>query len=358
MRFLIISFADDPHAHVVAAALHELGHGIVLWDAPSASSALAASLRLDRAQADWDIGGRRYDSRDFAAIWLRRRRPVPPPDGLHEDDYRFACGEAERFYANLWSIASPHTRWLHEPQLASAAENKPLQLAIARRIGLAIPPTLISNDRQRIMDFIEHAHGEGQQVIYKTFRPVGWHEQTQVRLKHTTPVSAADIRDNPFVEAVPGIYQHRVAKQFEVRSTFFGTREISVAIDSQRHPQGREDWRSALRLDGYLGTTSLPGPIYEKCLRLMAAMQLETACFDFIVDAHGDYHFLELNQQGQFLWIEEICPETALLDAFVAFFTGREHGRRHEPFALSAIANSAACAEIAQAFRKERFVHV
>jgi len=42
-------------------------------------------------------------------------------------------------------------------------------------------------------------------------------------------------------------------------------------------------------------------------------------CFDLIVTPAGDYVFLELNEAGAFLWIEEQLPELHLADAFCEF---------------------------------------
>jgi hypothetical protein len=42
-------------------------------------------------------------------------------------------------------------------------------------------------------------------------------------------------------------------------------------------------------------------------------------CFDFIVTPDDEIIFLELNEQGQFLWVEEILPELCYMDMFAEF---------------------------------------
>jgi hypothetical protein len=42
-------------------------------------------------------------------------------------------------------------------------------------------------------------------------------------------------------------------------------------------------------------------------------------CFDFTVTPGGDHVFLEANQMGQFLWVEEKVPELPMLDTMCAF---------------------------------------
>lgn len=358
VRLLIVSINQDAHATIVAAAIKSLGHSVVLWDAPEESSAIDASIFCDENDLAWNIRGRKYPYDYFDVIWLRRRRQTTIPQSIHDDDKSFVQGEANAFFDTIWSMASPKTRWIHHPQIATAAESKLKQLMVAQQVGLRFPPSLMSNDREAILQFIDESVGLSEQVIYKTFSPMGWKEGNLVKLKHTTPVSASQIEANALIEAVPGIYQRRIAKSYEVRSTFFGDREVSVSIDSQRHPYGKEDWRSAINLEGYLSGMTLPADIREKCRSLMSLMSLEMACFDFIVDQQGDYYFLELNQQGQFLWVEQQCPGIPMLDTFVSFIADEAKDGAHARLSVSQVMATPAYEEIAERFDKERFVHV
>jgi hypothetical protein len=57
----------------------------------------------------------------------------------------------------------------------------------------------------------------------------------------------------------------------------------------------------------------------------MSELGLVFGCFDLIVTPKGEYVFLEVNEMGAFLWIEERLPELELLDAFCEFLI---QGRR------------------------------
>ena len=344
---------EDAHASIVAAALAELGHSVTLWDSPVDSANIEISVHFDSAGQVTTVGGCSYPQDCFDAVWLRRRRPVPVPADLHPDDERFAKNEAAKFYDDFWVLTSPDARWIHSAQVADAGESKLIQLAVARRAGFNVPPTLVSNDRSAICAFIAHAQSLSQRVIYKTFTPVGWQEGDTYRQMYVRPVSREQIEQNSFIEAVPGIYQQLIEKKFEVRSTFFGSRALSVKIDSQAHPKGMFDWRNAINLKGYLSPIDLPSEVTEKCLRLMSAMSLSVGCFDFVVDKKGEYWFLEVNQQGQFLWVEAGCPEIPMLDAFVSFVTDDKTQR--DRIRLSELMASEAHKKIAESFRKSRY---
>jgi hypothetical protein len=51
----------------------------------------------------------------------------------------------------------------------------------------------------------------------------------------------------------------------------------------------------------------------------MDAMALRFGAIDLIVTPAGDYVFLEVNEMGQFLWIEQSAPQERLLAHFCAY---------------------------------------
>ena len=47
------------------------------------------------------------------------------------------------------------------------------------------------------------------------------------------------------------------------------------------------------------------GEIEVKCLQFLKYFDLNFGCFDFIIDENGNFHFLECNTNGQWMWLEE-----------------------------------------------------
>lgn len=64
---------------------------------------------------------------------------------------------------------------------------------------------------------------------------------------------------------------------------------------------------------------TLPEPLLARLRQLMQTFGIRFGCLDFTVDANGDYHFLEVNPSGQFLWAEYALPGTPMLDRFCDF---------------------------------------
>ena len=68
----------------------------------------------------------------------------------------------------------------------------------------------------------------------------------------------------------------------------------------------------------------LPADIEAKLFAFMDEMELTMGTADFIVTEDGEHVFLEMNEQGQFLWVEEFNPEVRLLEPFARFLASAD----------------------------------
>lgn len=319
MNLLIISQRFDVHALAVATVLIRAGNEVLLWSGPEVVGELGISIRMDSIKAGWVVANRFIPIDHFDLVWLRRRHWPTISANIHSEDIQFAKEENYRFFADLWTPSIPYSIWLHFPENATKGESKIRQLTTARHCGFDVPKTLLSNSREEIVKFIAEAKKYGSEVIYKTFDAASWIKDDRIRIKHTTVVTEYDISNDDTITNVPGIYQWRLMKKFEVRANFFGDQCIAVRINSQQNSRGQVDWRDIFELDGYLEPFELPREVHQRCITVMRTLQLSVACFDLVVDLEDRFIFIELNQQGQFLWIEETCKEIRLLESFSRF---------------------------------------
>ncbi|MCC4589606.1 hypothetical protein LL974_00500 [Xanthomonas campestris pv. cannae] len=322
INLLIISYADDTHALAVAAAMELRGHRCVIWSQPQCAGDTVGSIEFGGREVRWTVCGASYGPSDFDVVWLRRAGNISLPAWMHRDDRKFAAADNAAFFGFFWSPLASSARWIHSPAARLNGESKVQQLQCASRAGFKIPPTLMSNDPEEIARFIEAGRVKGLGTIFKTFESMTWFEKDRVLENYTSEIVVSDLVDADVVRAVPAIYQRHVRKQYEVRSTFLGEREYSVRIDSQRSGAGVLDWRAIDDIENFVSPVELPPAIHGKCRSLMREMALDMGCFDFIVDDAGEYVFVEVNQQGQFLWIEDCLPQLNALGGFCEFVVG------------------------------------
>lgn len=190
--------------------------------------------------------------------------------------------------------------WLNAPHMIALAENKIRQLTLARELGFLIPHTLISNSPQGIASF---ANGE-QTVIGKPLRNALIKDGETELVMFTSRIQIDPSADPLPLKACPIILQHEIPKQFDVRTTVVGNQTFTVTIDSQSQSETEVDWRRTSRTDLAHTIHTLPEELSRSCIELTRRLGLRFSAIDFVLDAKGQYWFLEANPNGQWAWIE------------------------------------------------------
>ncbi|HEY6308199.1 MAG TPA: hypothetical protein VI488_17270 [Candidatus Angelobacter sp.] len=124
----------------------------------------------------------------------------------------------------------------------------------------------------------------------------------------------------------PAIYQEMVVKQFDVRMVLLGTTVYSYSL---HNPKGAIDWRQDAG-QGLVRVESIetPAEIEKGALAFAAKSGIAYGSFDFAVDGQGQWWFLEVNEGGQFLWLDDFNPGIHLQEKFLAFLTAPEGSSR------------------------------
>jgi glutathione synthase/RimK-type ligase-like ATP-grasp enzyme len=355
---LIPTIQDDVHAAAVARVLEDRGHRPIRWfcgDIPSAGMATFAIGNAAPVSTELRDAAARISLDEVDVFWNRRVAPPILKEGLVAADREFATRETKRFVRGLLMTVSERVFSVNEYHRALAAENKLVQLRAAHDIGFAIPETLVSNDPQRIRAFLEHHESRG--AICKSFRPVTWQADDRVAILYTSRVTPAELPRDQILQLAPAIFQAYVPKAFEVRVTCMGGELFAARLDSQQTKGGAIDWRLADDSEMAIEPMVLPDEIERRCRAFLQRLGLVFGCFDFIVTPAGDYVFLEINQMGQFLWLELANRGFPLLQAFCDFLVSRDPAFRYEAPARS-IGMAEVEAAAVEMIERDRHLHV
>lgn len=317
---LIHAVRGDLHSLVVAAALQERGCRVHRWltdafpqhadvECHFADGSRSDSVRT--AQGAWTPEA-------VATVWIRRTAPGQLPAAIAAADRAFAATECEQMQSAL-RLLSRDAFCVNPWYAARRADLKPLQLQKAHAMGLQIPPTLVGNSPMAIRDFLAR-HDE---VIYKPLRGNHWQEGSRRFGTYTARVRPEDLPADELLRCTPGIFQRRIPKRLEVRAQFFGASVFAVALDSGK--AGSElDWRVGQGVHLAAGPIELPATLQARCRALMRELGLVSGAFDFIITPDDEWVFLEVNEGGQFLFVELWCPQLPVIDAFCDFLQARD----------------------------------
>ncbi|MDP3561126.1 MAG: hypothetical protein Q8R83_02975 [Legionellaceae bacterium] len=324
MKFLIPTEPDDTHAILVKLALENMGHNATLIFTADQPTRQKNSIFIDVERYKWQSTDE-FDSiidDNYDVVWWRRaRRPHLPKEMVHPNDYKFVVRENTLFYESFTCNMAPNAWWINSKEAANRANFKLLQLKIASECGMLIPTTLCSNDPKEIHQFLTNHDDSG--VIYKPLCSNFWFESNQIKIAYTARVHQQDLPSNHLLQKLPGIFQKEVAKKYELRITCFGDYIVAAKLNSQEHIDGMIDWRAIRKEPLVIEPYSLPTAIESKIRTFMREIGIVFGSFDFIVTPDDEYIFLEVNEQGQFLWIEEYNPDFKMLDIFIRFMLNK-----------------------------------
>ena len=289
---------DDPQVLAVARELERRNAAVLVVP----SDALEAHRPVELHHGRLVIDGQRLD--ELEAVYVRSLPSPHPPllevGGelvLRRDWFAGYMQARERsgfLMAALLCLETAGARLVNPPRAGAALQSKPLQLELLRRLGAALPRTLISNDPERIRAFHATEEASGGEVIFK---PLLGGAITRL-------LDGEVLMQLEAVRAAPVIFQQRIHGD-DIRVVMVGDALVSaVAI---RTPQPHLDFRDDPVYSSGGATYEpvlLPEPVLALCRGAAAACGLVFAGIDLKHTPNGEWLFLELNSSPVYLDVE------------------------------------------------------
>jgi len=314
-RILILTQQGDTHSYAVARVLQSKGHTPLLWHTSDFPAIATESVSFREGQPSISVNGPELflEEDDFDVVWNRRPAYFIDEEVLHPSDLEFAELGCRLFRKSLFDILARGAFWVN-PHESVRKLTKLLQHSEAVDIGFETPDTLFTNDPTEIREFVRSCESG---VVYKPMSTLPWKAESGYFMPFTSRLTKADLVEDDVLKSTPGIYQECVPKSHELRVTVMGNSVFTARLLSQRTEKGRLDWRKAYD-ELEMASDDLPDELKGMCFKLLERLGFVFGCFDFVVTPEGRYVFLEVNQMGQFLFVERYC-ELPLLDAFTDF---------------------------------------
>jgi ATP-GRASP peptide maturase of grasp-with-spasm system len=192
--------------------------------------------------------------------------------------------------------------WLVKP--STVFPNKLQILSLAAELGLKIPPTLITNQKNVVL---ESQFYKEQALICKSMNETTFiRNNNKVYMSYTSRVTGDQI-DIPAERFPLSLFQKQISKAYEIRTFFCDGKFYSMSIFSQMDETTSVDFRkynlkNPNRCDPY----RLPATIERKLKKLFRSLDLNCGSVD-LIRSDGEYYFLEINPTGQFGMLDIPC---------------------------------------------------
>lgn len=303
MKIGIFGSAQDAQCQAMSRLLRQRGAKVVLVESPAISDGQDFSYTGDgfvyQGQPLEDVQG-----------WYLRYVLSPLPPFFRADDqyvlfsdwYHEYIHRQERYAFQLAMLLSWSARGvpvMNPPEHGGVLQIKTFQLEMARQAGLDIPATLVTNQADRVREFL----AETKEVVYKP----------SMGGAACRPLDDTALQNLEALSASPVIFQQRIPG-VDVRVTMVGEKVVSCV----RIPSSTLDYREnpAYKSGQQLYIQEhLPEAVRQKCVQMMRASGLLFSGIDFILQEDGRWVFLEANSSPVYMDIEHKtkAPITAAL---------------------------------------------
>jgi ATP-GRASP peptide maturase of grasp-with-spasm system len=182
--------------------------------------------------------------------------------------------------------------------------NKMYALDCAKKSGLKVPDTLITDSKNELVNFFN----KNNRVISKPItNNISFIEEKVAFANVTVEVSKKDINDLGDL-FYPTLFQEYIEKKYEIRVFVLKDKCYSMAIFSQLDEQTKIDFRNYnIKKLNRSVPFQLPKLIEDNIISFMQKINLDTGSIDLIMSNNNEFVFLEVNPVGQFGMVSVPC---------------------------------------------------
>lgn len=246
--------------------------------------------------------GRTLTPECVRSCWYRRPSDAQAHDEITDMGIRtFVKDECHYVLQGLYRCL-PNIVWVSHPDALHSAQYKLHQLMLARELEFQTPETLVTNNPEVFRAFWKKHQGR---VIVKIAGrgPATIPLDTAI---FTSLVGEEKLAVADSIQYAPHLFQQYVEKQYEARVTIIGNKIFAVRIDSQKSEATRVDWRHYDFEHTPHSVITLPPEVEARCREMVRRYGLNFGAIDLILTPSNEWVFLEINPNGQWLWLEEL----------------------------------------------------
>jgi glutathione synthase/RimK-type ligase-like ATP-grasp enzyme len=301
---LVLTHVGEVNVDILIPLLEKRGSPVIRVNTDQFPIHMQLSLFLEKGTPALCLeNGLRLSTENVKSCW--RRQPwLPLAKNLSKGYEQLIKKESQSF---LWSLVTTlDVFWMNHPISAHILEdNKLFQMQEACRVGLRIPDSLMTNKKDEALAFCE-AHGGV--IALKLISGVVFQSKEKLfDCVYTQKLSYKDLLScGDQIAVCPIFIQEYVPKKVEARITVVGDSIFPCVIHSQDSQKTRDDWRRYDFANVKHEKIDIPQEISKKLLLFMKNCNISFGAFDFIITPEDEYVFLEVNQGGQWGWIEEL----------------------------------------------------
>lgn len=297
-NILVLSCEEDPHADSVCKYFdsNEINYFRVNTNKLIENYSITFNSKLELYEIS--------DSKDTILldeswnIWNRRIAEPELPKDFPEELENIVFTETEKTLEGLLLIHKGKV--VNKPNNSFAANNKIDQLMFVKNYGIKIPNTVLTSNPQKLLKFY-HSH---KPICHKLQRVAVVERDGDYFVTYNNLVTEDNLSQAELIKLHPTLFQKYINKEYELRITALENKVIGIAIHSQDSEISKIDFRRYDFENVKYEVVDLPKNITKFCKDILTHYSLSFGEIDMIYTKNKEYVFLEINPNGQWLWLE------------------------------------------------------
>ena len=236
---------------------------------------------------------RGIDLKQITSVWYRLGWRTYPRQKMKDQWWLFNRLNREGFIEYLYGVLN--VPWISNPYAIQRAENKMLQLQIAKECGVAIPETLVTTNEGEAWAFLR----QHERIIVKPVaKEIVWEDDETPLMFFTSRIRFGDEVHFKGLDRCPVILQNELQRQCDLRVAVVDNQVFAASIIPKGPARGIVDWRTCGVDSLDIGSHDLPKKVQDQCIAIIKNLGIRFGALDLILGTDGQYYFLENNATG------------------------------------------------------------
>lgn len=305
----IIAFTsiDDFHTSAVKNQLIQMGSDLVALERESYGEKWVISSLSDSNKSEiyFEFNNEVIPISQIGAIWNRRDFTINYSEKESNAEVDYINTQKAILVNSLLKYLDERIPSMNRIQSNWYANSKYLQSEKARNRGLLIPNTFQGGSPTLASDFLKI--NKDTRVCIKALEAIHLKKDNASYAHYTSIFKPRPQEELQSIRSCPIVLQQFIEKEYEIRATVVGDKVFSASIDTSNASEtAKIDWRHYDWANTPYFSIDLPENINNALIQINKDLNLVYGAYDLIKTANNNYFFLEVNPQGQWLWIEDL----------------------------------------------------
>lgn len=306
-KILALTCKNDFHTQALQESINKRGFELVVLEREDygINWLITGSQINNKSKIIIEDKNGAFSDIDIGSIWFRREFTIETTKENDSAEEIYISTQKAIHVNSLFRALSEFIPSINKPSSNWKASSKFLQQTIAVKNNLLLPNTYQGGSPDIAFNFTNNSE---KKLCIKPLEGVHLKKNDGETYAHYTSLfNKRPLNELHSLRTCPVVLQSYIEKEYELRITIVGKKIFAASINTKNaSDDAKIDWRHYDWANTPYHKIDIPDYLKRNLLGVMKDLKLHYGAFDLIKSTDGNYYFLEVNSQGQWLWLEDL----------------------------------------------------